>query len=181
MYHALINALSAHMIHINLNTVFYTDGEHSPVKTIYIKYYMKNQQSVNHSVCYCSMKNLQSVNHSVCYCSMKNQLFYEKSTVSQPFCLLLFYEKSTVNSSVCYCSMKNQQSTVLSVTVLWKINSQSTILSVTVSRGRTFDERWTPLIPMKRNVTPPPPPHSPRPLLPDPQHPLPIWLHAVQP
>ena len=38
IYHALINALSAHTIHINLNTVFYT---HGPTKTIYIKYYME--------------------------------------------------------------------------------------------------------------------------------------------
>ena len=30
IYHALINALSAHMIHINLNTVFYTHVEHLP-------------------------------------------------------------------------------------------------------------------------------------------------------
>ena len=37
--HALINALSAHMIHINLNMTFYTQVEHSPTKTIYIKYY----------------------------------------------------------------------------------------------------------------------------------------------
>ena len=37
-YHALINALSAHMIHINLNTI-YTYVEHSPTRTIYIKYY----------------------------------------------------------------------------------------------------------------------------------------------
>ena len=29
IYHALINALSAYMIHINLNTVFYTHAEHS--------------------------------------------------------------------------------------------------------------------------------------------------------
>ena len=37
IYHALINALSAHMIHINLNTIFYvyTHVEHSPTKTIY--------------------------------------------------------------------------------------------------------------------------------------------------
>ena len=28
--HALINALSAHMIHINLNMIFYTHVEHSP-------------------------------------------------------------------------------------------------------------------------------------------------------
>ena len=41
IYHALINALSAHMIHINLNMIFYTHVEHSPTKTIYIKYYIK--------------------------------------------------------------------------------------------------------------------------------------------
>ena len=35
-YHALINALSAHMIHINLNMIFYIHVEHSPTKTIYI-------------------------------------------------------------------------------------------------------------------------------------------------
>ena len=38
IYHALINALSAHMIHINLNMIFYTHVEHSPTKTISIKY-----------------------------------------------------------------------------------------------------------------------------------------------
>ena len=39
IYHALINALSAHMIHINLNMIFYTHVQDSPTKTIYIKYY----------------------------------------------------------------------------------------------------------------------------------------------
>ena len=39
IYHAVINALSAHIIHINLNMIFYTHIEHSPTKTIYIKYY----------------------------------------------------------------------------------------------------------------------------------------------
>ena len=39
IYHALINGLSAHMIHINLNMIFYTHVEHSPTQTIYIKYY----------------------------------------------------------------------------------------------------------------------------------------------
>ena len=39
IYNALINALSAHMIHINLNMIFYTHVKHSPTKTIYIKYY----------------------------------------------------------------------------------------------------------------------------------------------
>ena len=32
IYHALINALSAHMIHINLSMIFYTHVEHSPTK-----------------------------------------------------------------------------------------------------------------------------------------------------
>ena len=41
IYHALINAQSAHMIHINLNMIFYTHVEHSPTITIYIKYYLK--------------------------------------------------------------------------------------------------------------------------------------------
>ena len=39
IYHVLINILSAHMIHINLNIIFYTNVEHSPTKTIYVKYY----------------------------------------------------------------------------------------------------------------------------------------------
>ena len=37
IYHALINALSAHIIHINLHMIFYTHVEHCPTKTIYIK------------------------------------------------------------------------------------------------------------------------------------------------
>ena len=41
IYHVLNNTPSAHMIHINLNTLFYTHIEHSPTKTIYIRYYME--------------------------------------------------------------------------------------------------------------------------------------------
>ena len=48
IYHALINALSAHMIHINLNMIFYTHVKHSPTKTIYIKYYLKNKEKKTH-------------------------------------------------------------------------------------------------------------------------------------
>ena len=43
IYHALINALSVHMIHINLNIIFSTHVENSPNKTIYIKYYKKRK------------------------------------------------------------------------------------------------------------------------------------------
>ena len=45
IYYALINALSAHMIHINLNMILYTYVEHSPTKTIYIKYYTKTNKN----------------------------------------------------------------------------------------------------------------------------------------
>ena len=44
IYHVLINALSAHMKHINLNMIFYTHVEHSSTKTIYIKYYEKKKK-----------------------------------------------------------------------------------------------------------------------------------------
>ena len=41
MDHAFINALSAHIIHINLNTIFCTYVDDSPTETIYIKHYME--------------------------------------------------------------------------------------------------------------------------------------------
>ena len=43
IYHALINALSAHMIHTNLNTIYYTHIEQSPTNAICIKYYLKQK------------------------------------------------------------------------------------------------------------------------------------------
>ena len=42
IYHELINALSAHIIHINLNTIFYTYVEDSPSKTNYIRHLYGN-------------------------------------------------------------------------------------------------------------------------------------------
>ena len=50
IYHALINALSTHMIHTDLNMIFYTHIEHSPTKTIYIKYYLKHVHTHTHSL-----------------------------------------------------------------------------------------------------------------------------------
>ena len=41
IYYALVNVLSTHMIHINLNMIFYTHVEHSPTWTVYIKYYIE--------------------------------------------------------------------------------------------------------------------------------------------
>ena len=49
IYSALINALSAYIIHVNLNMIFYTNVEHSPTKTIYIKYYTEKQTNMLHT------------------------------------------------------------------------------------------------------------------------------------
>ena len=49
IYHALINALSAHMIHINLNMIFYTHAKHSPTKTIYTHTHKKNHYKHAHT------------------------------------------------------------------------------------------------------------------------------------
>ena len=43
-YGLFFDALSAYMIHINLNTIFYTHVEHSPTETVYIKYYMEKKR-----------------------------------------------------------------------------------------------------------------------------------------
>ena len=37
-YYALIDALSAHIIQLNLNTILYTHVEYSPTNAIYVKY-----------------------------------------------------------------------------------------------------------------------------------------------
>ena len=44
---ALINALSTHMIHINLDMIFCTHVEHSPTKTIYTNYYTETHTRHN--------------------------------------------------------------------------------------------------------------------------------------
>ena len=47
IYHALISALSAHMIHVNLNMIFCTHVEYSPTKIIYMKYYTEEQTNTH--------------------------------------------------------------------------------------------------------------------------------------
>ena len=47
-YHALINALSAHMLPINLNMTFYTHAEHSPTKTTHTKHRAERQTPPTH-------------------------------------------------------------------------------------------------------------------------------------
>ena len=53
IYHALIDALGTHMMHINLNTIFYIHVEHSPTKTIYVKYCMKTHTHTHTHVSAC--------------------------------------------------------------------------------------------------------------------------------
>ena len=60
IYHVLINALSAHTIHINLNTIFYTHVEHSPTKKHLHKVLYGNTHTHTHThtrssskLCYC--------------------------------------------------------------------------------------------------------------------------------
>ena len=45
----LINALSAHMVHINQNFIFCAHVEHSPTKTNCMKYYMENAHMHAHT------------------------------------------------------------------------------------------------------------------------------------
>ena len=45
--YALMNVLSVHMIHLNLNIIFYTHVEHSPTKIIYMKYYTEKQTNTH--------------------------------------------------------------------------------------------------------------------------------------
>ena len=47
IYHALISALSAHIIHIDLNTIFYTHIEDSPTKTIHTRHYMDTHRHIH--------------------------------------------------------------------------------------------------------------------------------------
>ena len=42
--------MRAHIIHIKLNMIFYTHVEHSPTKTIYIKYYTTHTHTHTHTL-----------------------------------------------------------------------------------------------------------------------------------
>ena len=43
IYHALTDALSTHIMHINLNTVFYSHVEQNPTNALHIKYCLKQK------------------------------------------------------------------------------------------------------------------------------------------
>ena len=46
IYHALIDTLSSHMIHINQNTIYCTHVEQSPTDAIYVWSYNYNNKLV---------------------------------------------------------------------------------------------------------------------------------------
>ena len=52
IHHARLNALSAHMIDINLNMIFYTHVEHSPIKNNLNKILYGNTHTHTHTHTY---------------------------------------------------------------------------------------------------------------------------------
>ena len=64
IYHALINALSAHIIHINLDMIFYTHVEHSPTKTIYMKYYTKTKHKKGTTNTHTQWQHIQKIQNN---------------------------------------------------------------------------------------------------------------------
>ena len=82
IYHTLINALSTHMIHINLNMIFYTHVEHSPTKTIYVKYYTKqktkSQMNINKQF-NCLMYNIVLLHYLLCQMCWSSKLYIGKT------------------------------------------------------------------------------------------------------
>ena len=64
IYHAFINAMSAHTIHINLNMIPYTHVEHSPTKTIYIKYYTKTKKRTTNTHTHLARTHARAPTHA---------------------------------------------------------------------------------------------------------------------
>ena len=124
IYHALINALSADMIHINLNMIFYTHLEHSPTKTIYIKYYTKKQtnKGVNskrgvqsNRRCHCSLQCvtahcLVSLFTAMCHCSLSCVTAHYLVTLPTVLChyslpCVTAHYLVTLVTVLCHCSL----------------------------------------------------------------------------
>ena len=82
IYHALINALSTHMIHINLNMIFYTHVEHSPTKTIYVKHYTKQKTKSQMNITKqfnCLMYNIVLLHYLLCQMCWSSKLYIGKT------------------------------------------------------------------------------------------------------
>ena len=79
IYHALINALSAHMIHINLNMIFYTHVKHSPTKTTMACIHGKQSYEMTH------IRNGKSLLTETCV-AVKNTNNFLSGTIFRKLC-----------------------------------------------------------------------------------------------
>ena len=79
IYHVLINTLNAHTTHINLNMTFYTHVEHSPTKTIYIKYYMEKQTDLLSQII---LNPVTKKALLCCWCKMQNKIWKLRTYLS---------------------------------------------------------------------------------------------------
>ena len=102
IYHALINALGAHMIHINQNMIFCTHVEHSPTKTIYIKYHIKKKSVYFNHPSQCNSANYQCL-------LIKNKIkknVKKPSSTSEAFKSFCTPDKITLSSATLILALK---------------------------------------------------------------------------
>ena len=104
IYRALVNALSAHMIHINLNTIFYTHIEHSPAKTTLTKDHMERQMTPSHTRTHTQTTvNLNLYDTDLYHASYLLTLFL--SVLAKMHCgLCIFLHLLTLDSVVYTCT-----------------------------------------------------------------------------
>ena len=74
IYHALINALSAHMIHINRNTIFYIGVEDSPSETTDIRHYMETHTHTHKQTHTHTHTHTNKHTHTHTHTQLKNSL-----------------------------------------------------------------------------------------------------------
>ena len=96
IYHALINALSAHMIHINLNRILHTHVKHSPTKTICIKYYLKIIIIIK---THYKHAHACARTHTECYVKGLSQSVMSQSVMLKD-CVVVFKIKVTVRARI---------------------------------------------------------------------------------
>ena len=58
LFYRPVLTLNTHMVHINLSMIFYTCVEHSPTKTVYLKYYT---EYYTYKVLYSSLYNADNI------------------------------------------------------------------------------------------------------------------------
>ena len=82
------------MIHINLNTIFYTHVKHSPTKTICIKYYLKIIIKTHYKHAHACTRT-----HTECYVKGLSQSVMSQSVMLKD-CVVVFKIKVTVRARI---------------------------------------------------------------------------------